>query len=182
MPAFVYVCRSVDIYVFVSLIICICMILCMCGWCEAMRTDCVYLCPYGSLAVCVFICAFLCTCILEFGTIAVVCFLPVQSGEDIFCVFACLFVRCSCLCLYVFVSVSILAPMPISKCPESCFCCFCVIVCVCGVWVSVLVFVSMFLLRARAHLKTRDKVAAHDTYSFHARSQKRDSQNMTITY
>ena len=181
MPAFVYVCRSVDIYVFVSLIICICMILCMCGCCEAMRTDCVHLCPYGSLPVCVFICAFLCTCMLEFGTIAVVCFLPVQSGEDIFCVFACLLVRCSCLCLYVFVSVSISAPMPVSKRPESCFCCFCVIVCVCGVWVCVLVFVSMFLLRARAHLKTRYKVAAHDTYSFDARSQKRDSQNMTVT-
>ena len=108
-----------------------------------------------SLPVCVFIYAFLCTCMLEFGTIAVVYFLPVQSGEDIFCVFACLLVLCSCLCLYVFVSVSILAPMPVSKRPEICFCCFCVIVCVCGVWVCVLVFVSMFLLRARAHLKPR---------------------------
>ena len=54
-----------------------------------------------SLPVCVFIYAFLCTCMLEFGTIAVVYFLPVQSGEDIFCVFACLLVRCSCLCLSV---------------------------------------------------------------------------------
>ena len=54
--AFVYLCRSVNIFVFVSVIICICMILCMCGCYEAVRTDCVYLCPAVAACVCLCLC------------------------------------------------------------------------------------------------------------------------------